>query len=384
MGLIANTLTVAIISTLARATVAQVTCQGVLDNPGVIESDVFVEGGFCTIRNVNITGSVFVSEGGMLLTSGKVLISGSLTASMSKDITLRGRLQVNGGVFVSDSDATIIVGANANVGTVDIHGGATLIARGTMSSVNAIRSGKVKISGGRITGGGVFREGGDGDLVICGATVRGGISLKEMNGNLEAVSRANCEPSILLGAVIVEKGNGNVRIIGNTLSSGDLIVVEQEGNIVVRNATLSDLNLNRVKGNIVLDQVTADSDASITETTGTVMMSRSKLDGDFSLSENGAVEITNNNFGLEFVKIENSGSVTVTGNSDFSISLIENEGVTFRNNNARFAEISKNFDGVTISENTLGSISCSDNVPAPSGNGNMITGPATGQCASLQ
>ena len=95
------------------------------------------------------------------------------------------------------------------------------------------------------------------------------------------------------------------------------------------------------------------------------------------------VTIKYNNFSLEDVMISNNaGPVVIDGNTELSLSIIENDNVTLSNNTITDAEVSKNTGGVSIVNNTFEKLNCSDNNPAPTGSDNIITELADGQCAA--
>ena len=98
----------------------------------------------------------------------------------------------------------------------------------------------------------------------------------------------------------------------------------------------------------------------------------------------GAVNLTDNDFSAESILISGgSGAVTLSNNVNFSISILERNGVTFAGNTFEYASITKNSGGVSITNNTGATLICVDNSPAPTGSGNTITVLADGQCAGF-
>ncbi len=385
MASLRASLALAALVSLLALSAAEVVCKGMLNSPKVITTDVKVEGSSCVLQNVNITGSVTVLKSGSLTTMGKVNVFGCVHAFKPQSLNLGGKLRVNGGLSVMDSSAAVLVGLQAYVGTVSITNVNNFIAQGAMTSLSVAESGSVALYGASVLGGGVFRRGGNGNTEFCGANIKGGVSLSGVNGNLQAVASISCGQTSITGTVSATKGSGNVHIAGGKLFASDFIVKEQKGDVSVMNAIVSDVSIDKLTGSVLLQDVQADSDAGFFGVTGTVTVRGSKFDGDLNVGSNNAVRLESNNFGLEVVTVSgNKGLVSVTGNTDFSISLTENNGVEFNNNDVRFAEINKNKNTVMINGNTAQSLSCSENNPAPIGSGNKISIPSPGQCAKFK
>ncbi len=218
-----------------------------------------------------------------------------------------------------------------------------------------------------------------------GANIEGGISFSQVNGHLKVVAGMNCAKTFLDdGAIEVNKGTGNVNIVGADVIASDVLVKEQKGNVNVKNAAVSDVTISLLDGNALLEDLKVDSDASFSDVTGTVNVRGSTFEGDMKVENNNIVKLHGNNFGLEDVIVHgNKGKVTITKNIDFSIVLSENNGVAFHENNARVVEINKNKNFVKINKNTVLSMFCSDNTPPPTGSGNTVEVSSSGQCAGF-
>lgn len=367
---------------------AQFDCKGFVSSPKVITSDVTVIGSNCVLSGVNITGNVRVTQGGSLTTQGITNINGCLHGFQAGDMNLQGTLKVGGGLAVLESQATVTVGPKASVGTVSVTMIKHFVSTGEMTSLSVAESNNVHIFGGKITGGGVFRRGGNGQTLLCGVNIFGGISLGMVTGDLMSVKGPSCGPITLKGAISVMKGKGQVQFSGGSFEGTDMLVEQQAGNVVIDNVAFSDVLITGHTGAVSLKNIKLDSDTSINGVSGTVTLDNIMTDGDLKLENSGAVNIINNNFGLEVVSVTgNSGPVKVTGNKDFSIMLAENKDVTFNNNNVRVASITKNTGITSINNNKVfdgGALSCADNSPAPVGFGNTVPLAATaGQCANI-
>ncbi len=367
-------------------------CRGVLRGQTIF-SDVTVPSGVCWLEDVRVTGSVRVGSGASIATMGRVAISGSMMVSGAREAQLRGNLTILGG-FTASNTPRVAIGSIANVGMASVSNVGFMVVQGSMTSLSIAGGGRVEIRGGRVLGGGVSRRGSasdkpGADLVVCGATVLGGITMSMVPGNLNADVNQFCRPSELSGAVLVEKGVGNVKIVGNAMRAADVLITDQTGNVTIGNAVVSDMSMSRVVGSIHLDRVQADSDSNISGNRGPITMTNSALGGDMILANNQAVTVRGNQLGNEMLTISgNSGFVTVAGNTGFSGSILENEGVLFRNNVAFGAAITKNRRGTTITGNTLGlgGLTCADNTPPPRGGMNKFAPIAqpVGQCANLR
>lgn len=364
---------------------AQVTCNGKLSAPSVVTSDVIVDGGSCTLIDVNVTGSVSVTNGGSLTTFGFVTVFGGIEAMGSGPITLYGTLMVKGEVRMEGTNALLTLGGKATVGGVSIADGVKAKIFGTTGSVSAKEAGLIFLYGGTVTGGGVLVELGNGNLLMCGANVTGGVKVIETVGNVVIAPGKDCPPSAIVGSINVEKGNGLIQLSGGHLDAADLNVVENIGPIKVSDTTLSDVKIEKTTGNVMLKNITSDSDGTLVEINGAVTMLDSMVSGDFGLKGGKAATFARNNFGGESFSIsEITGPVMVMGNKEFSVSIIENQGlVAFNDNNSSVVELNKNTGSVSVSDNTFMTISCIDNSPVPTGSGNIVTVVANGQCASL-
>lgn len=358
-------------------------------------ANVVADSGVCWLENVNITGSVQVGAGAALITTGQVMVSGSITAVGSTEVDVRGVLRVLGGFSAADV-GRVHVGPSATMGIVSLSNVAAFKASGSMTSINAMGGGPIVLTGAKVLGGGIVRRGTVGgsaggpaqDLTICGSTVMGGIMMSETTGNLNAVVTAACAPSELTGTVMVDKGTGNIKIVGNAMRAADVIIGEQNGNVLLADAVASDLSITRVSGSVQLIRVLADSDSALSMILGDIMMQGSTLGGDMLMTGNKNIRLAGNNLGNEMLTITaNRGRVVVVNNNGFSGSISENQGVVFTGNTARGAFISKNSGPSEISNNKLGlgGLGCDGNVPPPTGGNNTYVALARplGQCANL-
>ena len=253
---------------------AQTNCSGTLSGT---YADINVNGGACVLDGATVTGSVSVTGGGTLEAKGDTQINGSISVEGGGDVVLR-KVTVLGDVALKDA-ANLSIKSAANLGTVKAENSGAIAVNGTVGDIESKQSGQLK---------------------LCGANVTGGIGFIESTGQF--VANATCGAASTIGnGILVEKGIGNVRLIGATLADGGLNVVEQTGNVRVENSSLSDVSVEKTTGTVTLDAATAD-DVKLIELTGAVKIKDSTLTSDVEIKGNGAgVTINNSSFALEDV-----------------------------------------------------------------------------------
>lgn len=372
---------------LETAVGANFVCKGSVNKPKVITSDVVVRNGVnCVLNGIMVTGSVHVGGKGSLRTAGTVKIFGSISATNAGQIKLQGKVTVLGVVSVTKSNGAVTVGKQAKLGSLMLSQAGNVLINGRVSEFRAKSSKAVTLKGATIAPGGLNVEFGNGKIEVCGSTLSGGIQLLQTKGDLKVVAGGNCAKSVIGGSVKVLKGKGAARLVNARIDSGDLNVVEQAGAVQVVGGTVSDVLVEKVKGNIELRNIKTDSDTSISKNIGNIKLAQSTIQGDLLISQNkGAVNVLGNDLRLEVATItRNSGPVNIKKNKNASFNIVENRAVQFVGNNGRSVSISKNTKGVKITGNKLEKLTCSDNRPPPTGSGNNISGLADGQCRKLK
>lgn len=375
---------VALLSAVALLSSAQQVCNGVIEGK-IITSDVNVVGGACTLKNTNITGSVRVTKGGTIETLGKVVINGCLHGFKSGTMTLTGMLTVQGGLSVLESTQEVLVGSGANVGTTSMVAVESFVSSGTLSSLSVTDGVNVGIFGGEVTGGGVFRRGGNGKTEFCGTDVAGGISLDGVTGPLIVQQSSSCPATNIDGSISVARGTGNILLNSGTYVGVDVLVEEHKGTLDAKNVDLSDVSVSNLDGSVKLTNVKADSDVSLGGVTGTVTLMMFTTQGDIKLDGVNDVVFQNNDFGLEDVALVGTeGSITIKGNKNFSLNIVEAQGpIVFNNNEGINFGFFKNKGSITVNGNTAETITCVDNTVKPTGSGNTIQLNTPGQCSGF-
>ena len=371
---------------------------------------VIVNGGNCTLDGAKVFGSVLVESGGSLTATGDTTIFGSVQVKSGRNIEMTNT-EVMGEVKLEQSKELIIggistlatismkesggvtIGKDASAGEVIMEDSGKLEVSGEVAAILSTNSGDITLNNGaRVFPGGVAMFSSNRKsrvLGICGSEIglnsdtmtdgSGGVNVKGKVTVL-AVADGSCPPSQIEGSVIVETGEGDVRFVGATLAAGDFVVIERTGDVELNRTLVSDVKIEKSKGNIALENVTTDSDTTIKENIGIVTIADSTLGSDVEINQNGDVTMTGNSFSLEDVLISKNGMVTIDGNCDMSLSVSENSGKVAITNNTSMANprctgdfgftdanVSKNTGGVDISGNTGESLVCSDNRPAPMG-----------------
>ena len=343
-------------------------------------ADVIVNGTSCTLDGATVNGSVFVSSGGTLTATGGTEVFGRIEVDSGGNIDLPD-VTVLGNVTLMDSN-DVTVGSATNIGSLKLDKSGAIVASGAIASIESRESTGISLIGASVFPGSVSMKLANGSLVICGSTIEGVVKVVSTTGHV--LAEASCGASTIDGSVVVEKGTGNVRLVGATLAAGDLNVIEQTGEVLVEDTSLSDLKVNKITGNVTLQNVITDSDTTIANNGGDVTINESMLGSDVGITSNNAVTVTGNDFSLEDVMIsKNGGPVFFDSNFNLSLRIIENIGVTVSGNAFTDAEISKNIGDVSIENNTGEKLNCSDNSLAPTGSGNTITELTDGQCTGF-
>lgn len=322
----------------------------------VVNDDINVRGD-CTLRGVTVNGSVNVT-GGRLISRHGTIVVGSVKVENAGDITLSdtevlGSVElVNSGTLtVTDSkmeSITLRRSGDVNVNGSDVgdllmdYSGAVrvvgdLLSPSSLTAIYSIASKSISLDHTRIFPGGVSTTLADGGVEICSSEIglssadgthgTGGVSVTASLGDV-LVDASGCGPSQIEGNVLVEKGDGNVRLSSATLDGGDLIVAHQFGNVFVENSSLIAIRLERNTGATTLNGVVTDGNTTVAENSGDVSITGSALSSNILIKSNRAVTVTGNEFRMEDVSIvHNSGPVVIDSNSDRQIAVGGNEEV---------------------------------------------------------
>lgn len=208
----------------------------------------------------------------------------------------------------------------------------------------------------------------DSDTSISGQT--GDVILKKMNVSGDMILQNNVG-LLTLSALrsnsdfTVTKQMGSI-VLSDFNFIGDVAISEVDGNVTMRdtNFTLDDLSTQLVTGDLTVQNVNLDGDLAISQVVGNVLLKDS-------------------NFTLEDVSILLvSGDLIVQSNVQLNLLVQEVSGmVQIIDNVIVVGSVNKNTGGVKLCRNVIVSLSCTDNVPAPFGSGNVITF-VIGQCAT--
>ena len=302
---------------------AQVQCSGTLS--GTINNNVECDGD-CVLDGATVNGNVDCSTG-TLLARGSSTINGGVTISGSVTSVDLEAVIVNGAVTVTNASSltTFTTTSAATLGPVVVTDtSCDVVLSGQIDGLTLTNSGYLFLDGLSSANGGVSVTGGTGFVDICGSTI-GSLSVSEHTGD------------IVIDATLQDCGVSTVRV--------SLSITSHYGNVRLSNfISMTNLLVNSVTGN---------------------------------------VELRESNLGWEdavFVLVD--GSVTIASNFDLNLVVKEcGDAVSISENVITNSNIRQNLGGVSMVDNTIHSLSCSDNVPRPTGSGNNITFPA-GQCSS--
>ena len=405
---------------------AQAACNGVLT--GTFNNGVTCVGGSsCTLDGATVFGNLICSSGDLLvvgnsLITGSVLLDDQVTRAELDTVTVLGAVQVTDADILTE----LVITKMANVGPVTVTNAPNTEVRvsGALQGLDLNNSGDL-IANNLITNATVSIKDVNGLVEICGSFL-GGLLVEQHTGNIDInANTPSCDLTIIDGGLSASKGSGQVRVIGAILPSGDFIVSEYIGDIILQNIPIvSDIKSEKNSGSLTISNVTADSDTiiigqignialqeldfsgdfSATEVDGNITIGEFSITGDFSLTKvdgdiaveelntagnliiteiNGRVILQDSMFNLEDISIVLvTGTVRVLRNSNLSLSVEQINGeVIVIENTVTNGNINKNTGGVVINNNIFTSLSCTDNVPAPVGSGNAITF-GDGQCSS--
>ena len=380
----------------ASAVQATTNCSGTLSGT---HSDVIVNGVACVLDGADVQGSVLVDSGGSLVATGGTQILGSIQAQSGGDIEL-GEATVVGEVKLLNS-GNVIVGDLADVSNLKVEASGDVEVRGIVGGIESKGSGGIKLDGATLFPGGLIVDSASGAVEICGSSIGDGINVVLSIGDVLVEASMQCAASTVTGSLEVEKGTGNVRVVGATMTGSDLVVVEQTGSVFLEGVSLSDVKVEKGFGDVTLQDVETDSDTKIVEGDGDVNISGSWLGSSVDVSLNNNVVFYGNASQYEVVSISgNQGSVVVDSNCDFVLKIDGNQGVTVTGNNetdaalagaacnnadglgVTFVEVSQNTGSVVIDNNVGQFLTCSNNTFPPTGSGNIFV-LTDGQCDGL-
>lgn len=375
---------IVIVAGWSRYSSAQVTCNGVIS--GIINDNIVcTAGGGCVLDGATIFGNVACSSGtltagGSSSIFGNILLNGGITRAELDAVSVLGVVEVKDAASLVE----LVINKQATLGSVTVENtpGDVFVA-GSLDGLEHTGSGNL-FANDLSTIASVLVKGGNGIVELCGSSL-GGLLVEERQGDVEINANiVNCAQTTLTGGFSASKGSGRVRVIGAILTAGDFSVLEQTGDVILQEARVSDIKLEKNTGSLTMSNVLADSDTTITGQTGNVLLGNLNTIGDFIIKEVfGGVTLADSSFTLEDVSILLvTGSVTVRDNTRLSLAVTEVGGmVEIIDNIIVDGSVSKNTGGVTINNNVFETLSCADNNPPPSGSSNTI-GFADGQCAT--
>ena len=386
MQLIVTALTLCAVG-LAHLCSAQMACNGVVS--GTINSDVTCTGD-CVLDAATVNGNVLCSTGTLLAkggssVTGNIQADGSVTEIELDDVT------VSGAVTIKNADSLIdaIIQPSATLNSVVIENtpaSTSVEVSGTLGTLAMTNGGNLVVDD-LTTTGGITVSGGGGTIEICGSSIGGILSVTgQNNGEINIDTNiVSCAATDLVGGVTITLGTSVVTIRGANIQNGDIGISDNTGAVTLDQLQVSDMLLQRNSGTLSINDVTTNSDSTIIEHTGDILLSNLVLVGDARIKDvDGSVSLSDSDLSLEDISITLvTEDVTVDNNIDLNLTVEGVEGaVTISDNTITVASVNKNTGGVDISGNTITTLSCSDNTPAPTGSSNTITFP-DGQCATL-
>lgn len=361
---------------------AKTNCTGSLSSLETIRDDILISGVECKLQNVTIEGSVFIINSGSLATSGDVFISGGLHARDVFIVDLGPGTHISGDVTVENSAAPVFIRANSSIGALHINGGYGAYIEGSIASLYAYQTQTISIESGTVRSGGVFLQKVDVRVVIRG-DISGGITLDDcsadsyLGGNIRGTLkvRGHSGRFFISGAQLSDskieiEDHTTQKVLEILDSKAAAIVLKHTGSFYLRNVTVNE-----------------DVNAEVYDNSESII-SFSKIGGKAIVAGGRQLRFYNNELTekstVRVSRFGKYGDVNISGNKMYSALIHECGGpILFSNNTVQYAEFNKNNGVTSIVNNTMSFISCSDNVPPPSGSGNTVSGLSKEQCSTI-
>lgn len=369
----------AISALLVASVQSTIICDGVLDSPKVINSDVKV-GDSCLIRDVTITGSVDATGGPNFGIEGIVTIYGNVDISSNAPSVLTGKLKIAGTLRVA-GPAVHRVGPQATVGRLVVESFAVAYLNGTAGSVFVTDSANLIVYDGTVTNGGITMANGNG-MTLYGAVVNGGIKIRDSTGGLS--SYAGTRFGSVRGDISIERTTGNVFMSETRNMEGSLRVRDLTGNVGLGDIELVNPLFQNVSGTVDLSAFIRKG-LRIFDVAGEVSLRFCSVLGETQVSRAASVVVEKCNFTSNRTTISSvAGSIQITKSTDASLDLFNNRGsVLLEDNDISDVRLFSNVGGVSLINNKFDDLNCVNNVPPPTGSANSIENPAFGQCSAF-
>lgn len=364
-------------------------CRSTLASPKVINDDIIVRGGRCTLKNLKVTGDIFVQAGGNLTTSGSVVVLGKVLASSSGDVRIEGNTEIKGDIRFINSASELTVSKSAKVGNIvasndlalwRLHRGAQVVLRGSAKGVQLERS-SVFVSEASIRSEGISSRLAR-NVVVEYSNLVGGIKAERSRGRIEL------ESNDVLGPVSIIKCRESVTVQYNHFKD-DFSVYETDRRAEV---TIMGNHFNDeaalIRGGSALVEINHfDDKVEVTDFAGEVDLWKNTFTI-LEVSRNSNCVVLRKNVGRILFVTENAGGLLVTGNTFEEATLAENTaapsrvtryldgkaqvlkaGMTmkFWKNEVGEAKFKNNLGNTSIYANAFDSVICSSNNPRPVG-----------------
>jgi hypothetical protein len=309
--------------------------------------------------------NVEVAPGASCQLNGTV-IRGSLQAQAAATIDAN-RVQVAGSVQSEQGASVTVRNASRVSGDIEIEGGGAVVVRGSTVAGNVMVNG---ISGAFIArnntvGGGVQLTDNLGGGEVIGNRINGALQctgnlpLPTASGNTAASLEGDCAPGASGGGGVTPPLSGNVTCVGLTIGA-----VQLDSVIVPAGASCT-LVGTRLNGNLEVGANSRLSADSVAVTGGLVSDGAASLTISGASSFGGSVQVQR---GLE------ARLMGLAATGDLQIDNMFGPVVASNNRISGNAQVMTNRGGVTLSTNRFGGVmQCKDNLPAPTGGGNVAT-----------
>lgn len=305
-------------------------------------------GASCQLNGTVIRGSL-QAQAAATIDANRVQVAGSMQSEQGASVTVRNASRISGDIEIEGGGAITVSGSTV-AGNVMVNGiGGAFVARnnsvgGGMQLTDNLGGGEV--IGNRITG-----------ALQCS----GNLPLPTASGNTAASLEGDCAPGASGGGggVTLPPLTGNITCLGFTIGAVQL------DSVTVPAGASCTLVGTRLTGNLEVGAGSRLSADSVQVTGGLVSDGATSVTVSGTSSFGGSVQVQR---GLA----ANLLGLAATG--DLQIEAMQGPVVATNNRISGNAQVMANRGGVTLSTNRFGGVmQCKDNLPAPTGSGNVAT-----------
>ena len=251
----------------------------------------------CVLYEATVTGNVTCTTGSLVAKgdstiAGNVFVSGAVRRIVLDDVTVLGDVEVINATCLTKLVIKKAATVNGSVSVQNTPG--NIYVSGSIANLILVNSGNLfahRLTTTNVLGAdhGISVLGGNGVVQISGSRVGGGLSVQQHDGDIK-----------IYGTIFIRGTNP------------DFTVVDHTGDVKLVRAQVSDVDVMKVQGYVVLYSVHIDSNVNIDEVTGNLLLKKLIIIADHTriTNINGNVAIKDSNFNV----VNEVDIVSVTGN----------------------------------------------------------------------